>query len=325
MSDLSGMPLRLRLELLAREAVLAGGIAAMGHYRGALAEALVLDEGANASTAADLRATAAVLQSLDASLPAVVEASGLACAIFAEELACEPCREQSGPVAAWEQALRRLAAVGPWVHRSWEGYERAFGEGITVLFDALDGTSSFRAGIPLFCSALAVFLEGQPLAAAIYDPLHHVVYYGSLGPSGGRARMWTVPSGSDVALPVFTGHGLSLVGTHLTRSVPSQRRAFAPALQRLSQAFDGSYLLNSGQLALAYVAAGSLAAFVNNCTHPWDVAAGEVLVRAIGGAVTDFLGRPIHYAHRERVQVAAASSASAHRELLAALAEPGSL
>jgi myo-inositol-1(or 4)-monophosphatase len=78
----------------------------------------------------------------------------------------------------------------------------------------------------------------------------------------------------------------------------------------------GTYMLNTGQLALALVASGQLSAYINNYTNTWDVAAGAVLVEAVGGRVTDFSGRPIDYGTHTKVQVIAASDPAMHEELL---------
>jgi len=55
---------------------------------------------------------------------------------------------------------------------------------------------------------------------------------------------------------------------------------------------------------------------VNNITNLWDVAAGEVLVRACGGKVTGFSGDAINYSEPKKVSVVAAKSPSLHTELL---------
>jgi len=74
-------------------------------------------------------------------------------------------------------------------------------------------------------------------------------------------------------------------------------------------------MLNCGQMALAHVACGNLSAFLNNTTGIWDVAAGEVLIRATGGKVTDFKGREIDYGESSRVSVLACETPEIHDEI----------
>jgi fructose-1,6-bisphosphatase/inositol monophosphatase family enzyme len=75
-------------------------------------------------------------------------------------------------------------------------------------------------------------------------------------------------------------------------------------------------MLNSGQMALSHVAWGNLGAFLNNTTKIWDVAAGEVLIRAIGGRVTDFKGRDINYGESTDISVLACETPELHAKLL---------
>ena len=54
------------------------------------------------------------------------------------------------------------------------------------------------------------------------------------------------------------------------------------------------------------VSRNAIEAFVNNITNLWDVAAGQVLVEACGGRVTDFEGNAIDYAAIKPVSLIAA-------------------
>ena len=38
------------------------------------------------------------------------------------------------------------------------------------VFDPIDGTTNFAHGLPIFCSSLALEVDGQAIVAAIYDP-----------------------------------------------------------------------------------------------------------------------------------------------------------
>jgi len=319
-----------RLELAARSAAAAGGFAAMGYYRNALSEARVFDEGSNPATEADAQATLAILRTLD---PALRFATGrlLGRSYFAEELADEESRDPARR-ERMDELLPRLGGTATYVCRTSKEFARSFPNSLCVLIDGLDGTTNFRAGIPLFCSAVAFFLDGVPRVGAIYDPIHNSVYYGSVRENSigktqeGGAFMWGVQSGSNAPLPLSPTPGkfARLLGTHLTRSDPEKRREGLDYLSRIVGSSKGTYMINSGQLALAYVASGNLSAFVNNYTNIWDVAAGEVLVRAIRGRITDLHDSPIDYSQvgargAFKVEVVASIDDGTHRELLEAL------
>ena len=38
------------------------------------------------------------------------------------------------------------------------------------VFDPVDGTTNYAHGLPIFCSSLALEIDGEPVVAAIYDP-----------------------------------------------------------------------------------------------------------------------------------------------------------
>jgi fructose-1,6-bisphosphatase/inositol monophosphatase family enzyme len=312
------MPLNWdELELAARSAAAAGGFAAMGYYRSALANASVLGEEGNPTTEADVQATLAIIRSLDPVMRLIAAKNDCGRSYFAEELAKADKNE-----AREKEIIQILGQLGGFeihVKRSVSEFVASFKNSIATLFDALDGTANFAAGIPLFCCAVAFFIEGRPRVGAIHDPHHNVVYYGSLrGEGEGRAYMWQVQSGNNTTLPGPRILDTELIGTHLTRTDSVKRQEFIDVLMPLSQkSLGGIYMLNCGQLALAYVASGNLSAFVNNHTHIWDVAAGEVLIRAIGGKVTDFEGKPLKYANGDtRTEIVAALSDRLHEEII---------
>jgi myo-inositol-1(or 4)-monophosphatase len=67
--------------------------------------------------------------------------------------------------------------------------------------------------------------------------------------------------------------------------------------------------------SLAYIAAGRLDAYWEQSTHPWDVAAGALLVAEAGGHVTDGGGGPFDV-HQPTIL---ASNGRIHRGLITAL------
>jgi fructose-1,6-bisphosphatase/inositol monophosphatase family enzyme len=302
-----------KCENAARSAAIAGGITCMGYFGGALAQTQPIDDRVNASTTADVHATAAVLLSLNTTIPQIAAELDVGYSVFAEELDGD-----------WNDALTRVAeqmGVGH-VKRSSKDFVRAFDHTIGVLFDALDGTTNFRAGLPLFCSAVSVFVDGTPRVGAIYDPTQNTVYFGSLhtGPTPplvSRCSSWAVSIGKseDLARKVLTSP-TGLIASHLTRSKPAKREEMIEHLRALSEQSQATFMINSGQLALALVASGQFSAYVNNYTNIWDIAAGEVLVRAIGGQVTDFVGNPIQYGESHKVAVVASRDERLHRDIL---------
>ena len=311
----------------ARTAAIAGGISCMSYFRGALANDQLLTSAINAPTMADVQATSAILNSLADTIPAISAKLNLGHSFFAEELELE----SDVPESRTERDRRiatiigRLGPSGQYVKRTTQDFEKSFNHCIAVLFDALDGTTNFRAGLPLFCSAVALFVEGSPRVGAIYDPNRNIAYCASLrtdahngAPDIATAYSWPVSAG--YRLPLTAGRHRSspgrMIASHLTRSNPSKRQEMIHLLEALSRSADGTFMLNSGLLALAFVATGELSAFITNYTNTWDIAAGSVLVRAVGGQVTDFDGNPIRYGSDTKIAAIATTDERLHEELL---------
>ena len=293
------------------QSVISGAMAAMGSYRRNQTR-LSADGGKNPSTEADLSATTAILQSLDAHL-----------ARLHRKLRCNLI--YLGEETKYIALLRdRLSSR---IYETLHAPDEFFVDdpnAIRVIFDGIDGTGNFQRGIPLFCSAAAILIGNVPRVSAIYDPIHHTVYSAVLpGPegdiaAGAAAEAWHVSTNSRVNLVRLAKSeaakdlGEAAVGIHLTRSHPEKLKAFlgpecgGSILARLASACAAVYAINSGGVSMTDVSRGAIEAFVNNITNLWDVAAGQVLVEACGGRVTDFDGNAIDYAAIRPVSLIAA-------------------
>ena len=74
--------------------------------------------------------------------------------------------------------------------------------------------------------------------------------------------------------------------------------------------------LGSAALDLAYVARGAIDGFWESYLHPWDLAAGWLLVEEAGGKVTDLKGRPLTYGVKQIL----ATNGKLHQAMLDVLA-----
>jgi myo-inositol-1(or 4)-monophosphatase len=94
---------------------------------------------------------------------------------------------------------------------------------------------------------------------------------------------------------------------------------FLHQLGRVMGEVAGVRRFGSAALDLAYVAAGRYDGFWENGLHPWDIAAGIVLVREAGGFVSDLAGGRKMFAGGGIV----ACNPQMHAPLLAILAQAG--
>lgn len=153
----------------------------------------------------------------------------------------------------------------------------------TWVVDPLDGTSNYLHGIPHWCVSIALVENGEPLHGVVFDPLRNELFTASRG-SGALLN--------DRRMRVTERHELS--GAMLATGFPPRERArLAPHLDAVRALLaDAEDVRRTGSAALdmAYVACGRFDAYFEAGVQPWDIAAGQLLVREAGGRVCDFRG-----------------------------------
>ncbi len=168
---------------------------------------------------------------------------------------------------------------------------------ICWVVDPLDGTTNFAHGIPHFAvSVAAVDLpagsanastfdarRARPVAGAVYDPMRDEMFEAH---EGGISTL----NGRPVSVSAETDLASSLLAT----GFPYDRRENAELYLSFWHAFmvgaRDVRRIGAAALDLAWVACGRVDAFWEWRLKPWDVAAGNLLVRCAGGRVTDFRG-----------------------------------
>ena len=150
--------------------------------------------------------------------------------------------------------------------------------GFSWLVDPLDGTINYLYGDPRWCVSVACADAEGAVAGVVYHPLRDELFTAT---RGGGARL----GDAILATTTVTDPGLALVATGFSYE-PSERAAQAAVLSRIAGHVRDIRRAGSAALDLAYVAAGRLDAYFEVMRSPWDTAAGALLVREAGGAVT---------------------------------------
>jgi myo-inositol-1(or 4)-monophosphatase len=181
------------------------------------------------------------------------------------------------------------------------------------VFDPLDGTTNYAHGLPIFCSSLALEIDGQAEVAAIFDPT--------------RQELFTAERGQGAFLngqPLAVSEARVLIDALLVTGFPYDVHQQLDSLLEMFGAFLGRARavrrLGSAALDLCYVAAGRFDAFWEQHLKPWDVAAGALIVREAGGTVTGMDGSRFDPVAAHLV----ASNGRLHDEILAVIRDtPG--
>jgi len=182
-------------------------------------------------------------------------------------------------------------------------------DGYRWYVDPLDGTTNFAHAYPHFAVSIALAHDDDFLLGLVHDPLRDETFAAT---RGGGARL----NGSPIAVSDTAVLERALVAT----GFPYDRRQHARHYLRFWEAVMARVQDvrrgGSAALDLCYVACGRLDAFWEWKLHPWDTAAGRLIVEEAGGRVTDFSAHPHQLAGDET----AASNGRLHDGLLRALA-----
>jgi len=148
--------------------------------------------------------------------------------------------------------------------------------------DPLDGTTNYIHDFPFFAVSVSLARQGQPVAGAIYDPIRDELFLASKG--GGA---------SVDGEPIKPRNSAELPEALLAMSFPPQMRLESPdvkAFLEVAPICQAMRRSGSAALNLAYVACGRLDGNWAFDIHPWDSAAGVLLVQEAGGVATSVLG-----------------------------------
>ncbi|MCX5496554.1 inositol monophosphatase family protein [Kaistia dalseonensis] len=151
------------------------------------------------------------------------------------------------------------------------------------IIDPLDGTTNFLHGIPIFGVSLALEREGQIVAGVIFNPVMNELY---VAERGGGAFM------NDRRLRVAARNTLAdaVIATGIPHLGRPRHDDFTRKLNRVMLEVAGVRRNGAAALDLAWVAAGRFDGYWEDAIHPWDMAAGILLVREAGGFVSDLSG-----------------------------------
>jgi myo-inositol-1(or 4)-monophosphatase len=154
------------------------------------------------------------------------------------------------------------------------------------IIDPVDGTTNFAHGLALFCSSIALEIDGQLAVGAIYDPIAEELFTAERG-----AGAWL--NGTPIRVTTCDVLVDALLVTGFPYTVRQERKKLVDVFAAFLGEARGVRRLGSAALDLCYVAAGRFEAFWEDRLHPWDMAAGILIVEEAGGRVTNYEDQPV--------------------------------
>ena len=153
------------------------------------------------------------------------------------------------------------------------------------IVDPLDGTMNYAHGYPRFAVSIGIERVGVPTIGVVYDPLLDECFAATRGEGAElNGRRIQVSKEAELSRALLaTGFAYDV-----HRSEDDNVDHFAHFVKRAR----GLRRDGSAALDLCYVAAGRFDGFWELKLHPWDVAAGNLIVDEAGGRTSDFHGAP---------------------------------
>jgi len=180
------------------------------------------------------------------------------------------------------------------------------------IIDPLDGTTNYSHGYPFFCVSIGLEREGEARLGVVYAPVLDELFYAEKGKgaylNGNRLSVSRV----NILDRGFLVTGFPYDAREHVDLYLAYFRQFI--LKGFAIRRDGSAALN-----LSYVAAGRFDGYWELRLHPWDTAAGRLMVTEAGGKMTDFRGQPF----RIYSDTMLGTNGSIHQEMLQAIQEIG--
>ena len=159
------------------------------------------------------------------------------------------------------------------------------------IIDPIDGTSNFAHGFAMFSISIAAALDDEVIAGVVHDPANQLTFSADddawLAVAGAQERRLRPPPKTEV-----TEDRLNLVTSYPSAEViASHGEQALRTFGELVRTYSTVRRVVSGALELCHAAAGWADVAAGTGTHPWDVGAGQLILRRAGGRYLPFGAR----------------------------------
>ncbi|MCP4723586.1 MAG: inositol monophosphatase [bacterium] len=151
------------------------------------------------------------------------------------------------------------------------------------LIDPLDGTTNYAHGYRCFCISIAYCEGGEIISGVIYDPCAEEMYIAEKGKGA-------FLNGKQIRVSYTDELNRSLLITGFPYDIRESSINNLGLFNHMIMKAQAVRRDGSAALDLAYLAAGRFDGFWELKLHPWDIAAGAIIVEEAGGTVSDFSG-----------------------------------
>lgn len=174
------------------------------------------------------------------------------------------------------------------------------------IIDPLDGTINYAHGYPLFAVSIALEHKGDTVLGVVYEPNRNELF---VAEKGGGAEL----NGRKISVSKVAALRKALLDTGFAYNVHEREKADNVVHFR-NFLFEALAFRRDGAAAvdLCYVACGRFDGFWELYLKPWDIAAGQLIVKEAGGTVSSFDGSKLDVYGTEIL----ASNGKLHRQMV---------
>lgn len=160
-------------------------------------------------------------------------------------------------------------------------------EGIVWMIDPIDGTMNFIHQQRNFAISIGVYSNGVGEIGIVYDVAHDELYHAIRGEGAYL---------NDKKLPPLKESKVNeaIIGLNATWLMKN-KRIDHNLLIPLAKDARGTRSFGTAALEMIYIATGRMDAYISLRLSPWDFAGGSVIVKELGGIVTNLRGEKLNF------------------------------
>jgi len=164
-----------------------------------------------------------------------------------------------------------------------EGTSTKKGEVYNWVIDPIDGTTNFIHGLSPYAISIALMRKGHVVLGVVHEISHGEMFCAW---EGSKAYF----NGKVISVSENKEHQEALIATGFPYYDMGKLDPFINCMKEVMDKTGGVRRLGSAAMDICYVACGQFEAFWEYGLHPWDVAAGALILKQAGGIVCDFNG-----------------------------------
>ena len=164
-----------------------------------------------------------------------------------------------------------------------EGTSIKKGEVYNWVVDPIDGTTNFIHGLTPHAISVALMRDQEVVIGVVCEISQGELFYAW---EGSKAYL----NHKEISVTSFQEHTSALIATGFPYTSFNKMEMYQHCLRELMEKTGGVRRLGSAAIDICYVACGRFEAFWEYGLHPWDVAAGILILKQAGGKVSDFDG-----------------------------------